>query len=113
MGGRVFLNPPYSNLKNDPWVDKFINNGKGIALVSAKSIDTKWAQKLLNASDSILLLSGRIKFYYPNGEQSKGSFLSNMLVALTKKDTCSLQKLLYSNKYKGVIFKNNKDNEEL
>lgn len=101
-GRRVFLNPPYSACL--PWVQTFVRNGKGIALVSAKSTETRWGQLLLQGCHSCLWLKGRISFYYADGRQSAGAYLSSMLVAMTPEDTDSLHRLREAGKYDGVLF---------
>jgi len=57
--GRVWLNPPYSQV--DLWMDKMIQHNNGVALVFART-ETRWAQKALNACSSAFFLSGRIRF---------------------------------------------------
>lgn len=57
--GRVWLNPPYSEVGS--WLEKLENHGRGIALVFART-DTKWAQAMLPKATSVFFLSKRIKF---------------------------------------------------
>lgn len=57
--GRVWLNPPYSEVKD--WLNCLFEHGNGIALVFAR-LDTKWAQSILPLSDSVFFPEGRIKF---------------------------------------------------
>lgn len=73
--GRVWLNPPYSNIF--PWLAKLAVHGNGIALVNARP-DTRWFQEAAGAADGILFLKGRVKFYQTGREatqQSVGSVL--------------------------------------
>lgn len=77
--GMVFCNPPYS--KVGPWVDKMVEHGNGILLVSAKSSDSHWGNKLLKEADLVLFIKRRIKFYYVDGTQSSGRILPNLLAA--------------------------------
>ena len=60
--GFVWMNPPYS--KPAPWVDKFIENGHGIALLPMSK--SNWSMKLWNAADAISFI-GTMKFVQPNG----------------------------------------------
>ena len=62
--GRVWLNPPYS--KPTPWVDKFIENGNGVALLLTSK--AKWFHKLWDASDKIMLLPPNLKFEHQGQE---------------------------------------------
>lgn len=100
---RVFMNPPYSDV--GPWADRFVANANGIALVSAKSTDTAWCQKLMRAADSCLWLAGRISFYRADGKQTAGKWLPNLLIAATGADSEALVRLIRTTKYKGLIFK--------
>ena len=57
--GRVWLNPPYSEVEK--WLNKLEKHGNGIALVFAR-LDTKWAQKIIPKSSSVFFPKGRLKF---------------------------------------------------
>lgn len=62
--GRIWLNPPYS--KPTPWVDRFIENNNGIALLLTSK--AKWFHKLWDASDKIMLLPPNLKFEHQGKE---------------------------------------------
>ena len=56
--GFVYMNPPFSN--TNPWANKFIEHGNGIALtVVGKS---KWCDRLFETVDAMLLLPRSMKF---------------------------------------------------
>lgn len=57
--GRVWLNPPYSEVGK--WLDKMVEHNNGVALVFAR-LDTKWAQKILPKAQRVFFPAGRIKF---------------------------------------------------
>ncbi len=57
--GRVWLNPPYSEVER--WLDKLATHGNGIALIFAR-VETKWAQKYLPLADSVFFPAGRFTF---------------------------------------------------
>lgn len=97
--GRVWLNPPYS--KAAPWAEKFTTHKNGIALFSAKSTDSKWLQNCLTHCDAALWLSGRLLFFYPDGKQSTGKWLSNVLVAFGADNVLSLCKAV--DQFPGVL----------
>ena len=61
--GRVWLNPPYSN--PTPWVDRFLGNGHGIALLPA-SRAARWHDRIWAVADGVTMWDGR--FIRPNGE---------------------------------------------
>jgi hypothetical protein len=66
--GRVFLNPPYSQV--GVWLDKLHTHGLGIALVFART-DTRWAQKFMPLADSVFFPSKRIRFLSGDGKPGK------------------------------------------
>lgn len=98
-GGRVWLNPPYSDVA--PWIDRFVEHGNGMALLSAKSVETRWGQKVLAAADAVLFLKGRLLFHYPSGKRSTGKWLSNMLVAIGAHNRRALVKAM--RQFPGVL----------
>ena len=57
--GRVWLNPPYSEVEK--WLDRLVEHGNGIALVFAR-MDVKWAQKILPQATSVFFPKGRLYF---------------------------------------------------
>lgn len=65
--GRVWLNPPYSDLH--PWLDKFAEHGDGICLVNSRT-ETHWFHRLAAKASAIFLLRGRIKFGRPDGSKN-------------------------------------------
>lgn len=67
--GRVFLNPPYSDI--DPWILKMTRHGNGILLVFAKT-ETQWMDQALCFANAICFLSQRVKFV-DIGENTEGS----------------------------------------
>lgn len=75
--GRVWLNPPYSNVHL--WLEKFIAHGNGIALVNARP-ETLWFQRLVANSTAIQWLRGRVQFQRPEGP-SKHPTVGSVLVA--------------------------------
>jgi hypothetical protein len=57
--GRVWLNPPYSEV--EAWLDKLALHGNGVALVFAR-MDTRWAQKIVPMASEVFFPKGRIAF---------------------------------------------------
>jgi hypothetical protein len=57
--GRVWLNPPYSEVEK--WLDRLVEHGDGVALVFAR-MDVKWAQKIIPQATSIFFPKGRLYF---------------------------------------------------
>jgi len=88
--GRVWLNPPYSNIL--PWVLKLAAHDNGILLVPAKSTDSIWGQLVLQTAEAILFFRGRLLFHYINGEKSKGAWGPSMLAAYGKRQRFGVNK---------------------
>jgi hypothetical protein len=62
--GRVWLNPPYSNVHE--WLDKMVQHANGVALVNARP-ETLWFQRALKNAIAVFWLRGRIDFLRPDG----------------------------------------------
>ena len=85
--GRVWLNPPYSNVHE--WIDKFAAHGNGIALVNARP-ETQWFQRLAANADGILWLRGRVQFEKPDGSEGHTT-VGSVLLAYGKQNADALQ----------------------
>lgn len=84
--GRVWLNPPYSNVPE--WLAKFMAHGNGVALVNARP-ETRWFQRLVAHSAAVLWLRGRIQFDMPEGP-SKHTTVGSVLVAYGDNNAAAL-----------------------
>lgn len=69
--GRVWLNPPYSNVA--PWVRKLRRHGNGIALVFARTETAWWHDEIWHSADAILFLRGRLTFLRPDGGHARSN----------------------------------------
>lgn len=83
--GRVWLNPPYARRVIDRWVDKLIREylsrrcTEYMALVN-NCTETGWGQRLMEHSEAICFIKGRIRFEQPNGaSDSKAPLQGQML----------------------------------
>lgn len=76
--GNVWLNPPYGRFTGD-WLDKFIEHGRGIALVFART-ETIWFHKYALQADSLLFTKGRFKFA-KNGVQKDYASIGSLFIA--------------------------------
>lgn len=76
--GRVWLNPPYSDVSR--WLDMLMDHGNGVALVFART-DTKWAQKHMALANQVFFIKGRIKFLNDKFEESTNAGHGNMFLA--------------------------------
>lgn len=75
--GRVWLNPPYSDVKK--WLDMLCEHGNGIALVFART-DTRWAQEHFKCASQIFFIKGRIKFLNAKFEEKANAGHGNMFL---------------------------------
>lgn len=65
--GRVWLNPPYSDV--EPWIERLSRHGNGTALLFART-ETKWFQRLVfGRASAIFFVAGRITFLRPDGSR--------------------------------------------
>ena len=85
--GRVWLNPPYSNIHD--WLEKFIQHGDGVALVNARP-DTQWFQRLAKGSTAVLWMSGRVHFGRPEGMRIETPVVGSVLVAYGERNADAL-----------------------
>jgi len=68
--GNVWMNPPFS--KPSPWVEKFIANGQGIALLVVSR--SQWFRDIWDAADGISPTPYNFKFERPDGTGKQISF---------------------------------------
>ncbi len=73
--GFVWMNPPFS--KAEPWVDKFIQHGHGIALLPTSK--AKWFSRIWHSNLSLMLLPSNFKFDKPDDLRSD-IFMPTVLV---------------------------------
>lgn len=67
--GRVWLNPPYSEV--DLWMRRLAAHGNGIALVFARAETRWWFESVWPTAAAILFLRGRLTFHFGDGSGSK------------------------------------------
>ena len=86
--GRVWMNPPYS--KPSPWIDKFIENGNGIALVPVTT--GMWFDKIWQAADAVVIDKYNQKFERPDGTRKMIMFRT-MYAAIGEENVEALKRL--------------------
>jgi hypothetical protein len=65
--GRVWLNPPYSQVTQ--WSEKMADHNNGIMLVFART-ETKWFQEFVfGKASGMFFFKGRLGFYTPKGDR--------------------------------------------
>lgn len=71
--GNVWLNPPYSQPEIGLFIDELFSEKNNIlqyCVLVNNATDTKWFQLLLEKSDQVCFVKGRIKFIDKNGKPS-------------------------------------------
>lgn len=63
--GRVWLNPPFSNLH--PWVTKFREHGNGIVLLVAHGFKNQWCLNLIKQAGGYFQFQKQPVFLRPDG----------------------------------------------
>ena len=86
--GRVWLNPPYSNVHE--WLAKFQRHANGVALVNARP-ETQWFQRLCAEAAAVLWLRGRVQFERPDGTRGHTT-VGSVLVAYGQHNAEALRK---------------------
>jgi hypothetical protein len=69
--GRVFVNPPFSELQT--WTQRFILHGNGILLVPAR-IETSWFWRLWHNCSAFFFTKGPMRYLCPEGKTNPGFF---------------------------------------
>ncbi|WP_280475469.1 DNA N-6-adenine-methyltransferase [Nocardia asiatica] len=83
--GRVFLNPPYSDL--DRWLDKLARHGQGTALVIARTETAWFVEHVWLKATAVRFLHGRLHFHLPDGSRARGNAgAPSVLVAYGQRD---------------------------
>ena len=76
--GKVWLNPPYSELSK--WLDKLSEHNNGIALIFNR-MDTKTLQKHVRLAQSVYFIEGRIKFLTKELKEKHNAGTGSMLLS--------------------------------
>lgn len=70
--GRVWLNPPFDRYEVAKWVGRLAKHGRGTALLHART-EAVWFEPVWQHAASILFLSDRLYFHYPDGRRAKAN----------------------------------------
>lgn len=69
--GFVWLNPPFGGRNAiEPWLNKFFEHGKGIALTPDRT-SCPWWQNANRRADAVLFIDKKVKFERPDGSIGK------------------------------------------
>lgn len=102
--GRVWLNPPYMQ-GIGLWLEKLALHGNGMALVPAKSTDTRWSQAALSDCDAVYFMAGRLLFFRPDGTETDGKWMPSMLLAYGKRNSAILGSAKFARAYPGILMR--------
>ena len=84
--GRVWLNPPYSKLKN--WLGRMADHGNGIALTFARTETQAFHQFIFPYAYSLFFFQGRLYFYNEKGERARfNAGAPSCLISYTEQDS--------------------------
>ncbi len=101
-GGRVWLNPPYSNVA--PFIAKLAEHGRGTALLYART-DTRWFhESIARRASLIALFVGRVQFVRRDGTEGTASPAPSMLIAYGEEDARRIREAIRDGKIKASIF---------
>jgi hypothetical protein len=69
--GFLWMNAPFGGRNGlEPWLEKFVEHGDGIALVPDRT-SAPWFQRFAPSMSAILFLSPKVKFERPDGSVGK------------------------------------------
>lgn len=99
--GRVFMNPPYSDI--DPWIEKMTHHRNGIVLVFAR-MGTAWMCHASGIADAIFFLDGRIKFVDKKERAAGSANAPSMLLAYGEQNVEAIARAVVDGKLSGRLF---------
>lgn len=86
----VWMNPPFGGRNGlVPWIERFVRNGNGVALVPDRT-SAPWWQYFASNADACLFVSGKIKFIRPDGTLGKSPSTGTTLFAIGLKGVNAL-----------------------
>jgi len=93
--GRVWCNPPYSDI--DPWLVRMAHHQNGTVLCFARTDTTRFYQWVWPKATGLLFLKGRLAFHHVDGRQADNSSgAPSVLIAYGEEDAqilknCNIQ----------------------
>lgn len=96
IGGRIWLNPPYSKPLMWQFVEKLAEHGNGIALLFNRCDSNKFQDIIFTKATGMMFLRNRIKFFRPDGTRGDSPGCGSVLIAFGRENAeilrnCSLQ----------------------
>ncbi len=77
--GRVWMNPPYSNL--GPWLRRMAAHGRGVALIFSRMDVAAVQDSVLDEATALFFPRGRLRFHLPDGRRGGKAREPGMLCA--------------------------------
>ena len=100
--GRVWMNPPFGARNGyQPWAEKFVQHGNGIALCPDRT-SAPWWQWFAARVDGVFFWSPKIKFIRPDGTRGEAPGTGTCLMAMGE-DCCAA--LAAINGVNGLFFR--------
>lgn len=88
--GRVWLNPPYSEIER--WIKKLSNHGNGIALTFARTETGYFHKYVWVKADAVFFFDGRLSFHRANGVKTKmNAGMGSVLIAYGAENMAALK----------------------
>jgi len=79
--GFIWMNPPFGGRNGlEPWLQRFMAHGNGIALVPDRT-SAPWFQTYCTQADAVLFVAPKIKFERPDGSVGKQPGTGTALLA--------------------------------
>lgn len=105
--GRVFMNPPYRGVLK--WAQRFVQHGKGIALLNGRSTETRATQIIMKHAVAIWFPDRRLTFHKITGKPFTQKWFPSLLIGMHPIDAAKMRRA--QKVYGGQIFiKKNQEN---
>jgi len=98
-GGRVWLNPPFSNAT--PWALRFIEHGRGVFL--GPVANAAWCIAMMRAADCVWFMRD-FPFTHPT-HAGKRSSMPLFMAAIGEEEAAAVATLADSGRHDGVLFR--------
>jgi len=91
--GRVWLNPPYKELRT--WLKKMSGHRVGIGLTFNRSDTEAFQRFVFPFADSLFFIEGRLRFYNSQGERGGRAPAPSVLIGYTEEDSEKIAEMNY------------------
>lgn len=99
--GRVWLNPPYSDV--EPWLKKMTTHRNGMALLNSNT-ETQWFYDgIWKAATAVMFFKGRLRFYRPDGTRGTTGKSASIIAAYTEQDASILYQAGFNGQFVPLV----------